>query len=121
MNTPATLTTSTQATTTQATSTPAITFPSPGLSPYKGGCVTEPAFFALDYLVHWTADVTVGGQLHRGTGVLDLLKLIVADPANYGVSPAEAQAARERFLDQAGQTLEQEGGQRAWLEKEFGA
>ena len=104
-----------------ATAPQAITFPSPGLSPYKGGCVTEPAFFALDYLVHWQADVTVGGQVHREAPVLDLLKQIMADPASYGVSPADAQAARERFLDQAGQTLEQEGGQRAWLEKEFGA
>ena len=104
-----------------ATTTQAISFPSPGMAPYKGGCVTEPAFFALDYLVHWKADVTVGGRMHKEAPVLDLLKQIAADPASYRVSPAEAQAARERFLDQAGQTLEQEGGKRAWLEKEFGA
>ena len=34
-----------------ATATQAITFPSPGLSPYKGGCVTEPAFFVLTSLI----------------------------------------------------------------------
>lgn len=99
--------------------TPAISFPSPGLPPYKGGCVTEPAFFALDHLVKWRADVTVGTELHRNAPVLDLLKAVAADPQHYGVTAADAQTARARFLDQAGQTLEQEGGQRSWLEKEF--
>lgn len=97
----------------------AIRFPSPGVSPYKGGCVTEPAFFALDYLVNWRADVTVDRQLHRGVQVLTLLKAVLADPEAHGVSAEEAQAAKERFLEQAGQALVQEGGQRAWLEKEF--
>lgn len=97
----------------------AISFPSPGIVPYKGGCVTEPAFFALDYLANWRADVTVNGKLHPDAPVLALLKAIAADPQSYGVSARQAQAARERFLEQAGQTLEQEGGQRAWLEKEF--
>ena len=97
----------------------AIHFPSPGMVPYRGGCVTEPAFFALDYLVNWRADVTVNGEVHPDTPVLALLKAVAADPQRYGVSAGQAQAARERFLEQAGQTLEQEGGQRAWLEKEF--
>ena len=97
----------------------AIRFPSPGVSPYQGGCVTEPAFFALDYLVNWKADVAVGGTLHPGAPVLPLLKAVLADPQAYGVSAGDAQAAKERFLDQAGQTLIQEGGQQAWLEKEF--
>ncbi len=99
--------------------TEAVRFPSPGIAPYKGGCVTEPAFFALDYLVNWKADVTVGGTLHADTPVLPLLKAVLADPQAYGVSAGDAQAAKERFLDQAGQTLIQEGGQQAWLEKEF--
>lgn len=99
--------------------TDAIRFPSPGIAPYKGGCVTEPAFFALDHLVHWRADVTVGEQLHPDTPVLELLKAVLADPQRYGVSAEAARAARDRFLDQAGQALEQEGGQRAWLEREF--
>ena len=105
--------------TTPAIPAAAISFPSPGIAPYKGGCVTEPAFFALDYLVHWRADVTVNGEVHSDTPVLALLKAIAADPQSYGVSAGQAQAARERFLEQAGQTLEQEGGQRVWLEKEF--
>ncbi|WP_424951800.1 hypothetical protein [Deinococcus sp.] len=101
------------------TTADAISFPSPGIVPYTGGCVTEPAFFALDYLVNWRADVTVGGQLHADTAVLPLLKAIAADPASYGVNAELAQTARDRFLDQAGQALVQEGGQRAWLEREF--
>ncbi len=105
--------------TSPAADTSAISFPSPGTVPYRGGCVTEPAFFALDYLVNWKADVTVNGEVHTDTPVLELLKAIAADPQSYGVSAGQAQAARERFLEQAGQTLEQEGGQRAWLEKEF--
>ncbi|WP_407539327.1 hypothetical protein Q0M94_14320 [Deinococcus radiomollis] len=99
--------------------TETVHFPSPGTLPYKGGCVTEPAFFALDYLVNWKADVTVGGTLHPGAPVLPLLKAVLADPQAYGVSAEDAQAAKGRFLDQAGQALVQEGGQRAWLEKEF--
>lgn len=98
-----------------------VSFPSPGLVPYRGGCVTEPAFFALDHLVNWRADVTVAGQLYPGAPVLPLLKAILADPAAYRVSAEQARAAQARFLEQAGQTLEQEGGQRAWLEKEFAA
>ena len=96
-----------------------ISFPSPGIVPYKGGCVTEPAFFALDHLVNWKADVMVAGQLHKQTPVLPLLKAILANPAAYRVTAGQASAAQARFLEQAGQTLEQEGGQRAWLEKEF--
>ena len=99
--------------------TEAIRFPSPGTLPYKGGCVTEPAFFALDYLVNWRADVTVSGTLHADTPVLPLLKAVLANPQAYGVSAEDAQAAKGRFLDQAGQALVQEGGQRAWLGKEF--
>jgi hypothetical protein len=92
-----------------------ISFPSPGIAPYIGGCVTEPAFFALDYLVHWKADVEVNGKLYTETPVLPLLKAIAADPQAYGVTPQQAQAAIDSFLEQAGQALEQEGGQRAWL------
>ncbi|MGI8747759.1 MAG: hypothetical protein ACR2J4_05330, partial [Deinococcus sp.] len=72
--------------------TPAISFPSPSIVPYPGGCVTEPAFFALDYLVKWRSDVTVGGEMHRDTPVLPLLRALLADPAGHGVSLEEAQA-----------------------------
>jgi hypothetical protein len=103
------------------TSDDAVSFPSPGIAPYKGGCVTEPAFFALDYLVNWRADVSVGGKMHADAPVLPLLKAVLADPQAYRLSREQAEAARERFLDQAGQALVQDGGQRAWLEKEFQA
>ena len=100
-------------------STPVIQVPSPPRIPYPGGCVTEPAFYALDYLLKWRADVTVAGTLHHDTEVLPLLKAVLADPASYAVTAADAQAAREQCLQQAGQALEQEGGQRAWLEREI--
>ena len=98
---------------------PAIVFPSPARIAYPGGCVTEPAFFALDFLVKWRADVMIGTTLHEDAEVLPLLKAVLSDPQHYGVTGADAQAARERFLQQAGQALEQEGGRRAWLEREF--
>ncbi|WP_189087605.1 hypothetical protein [Deinococcus ruber] len=98
---------------------PAIVVPSPSRIPYPGGCVTEPAFYALDYLLKWRADVTIAGTLHKDTEVLPLLKAVLADPAHYGVTAADAQAARTQFLQQAGQALEQEGGQQAWLEREI--
>ncbi|MFC4452800.1 hypothetical protein [Deinococcus sonorensis] len=97
----------------------AIQFASPTIVPYQGGCVTEPAFFALDYLVNWRADVTVAGVLHPDAPVLPLLKAVLADPQQYRVTPEQAEAARAQFLEQAGQALEQQGGQRAWLEREF--
>ncbi|WP_425147966.1 hypothetical protein [Deinococcus sp.] len=97
----------------------AIHFSSPARIPYPGGCVTEPAFFALDYLVKWRANVMIGEQPHPDAEVLTLLKAVIADPESYGVTTADAQAAKAQFLEQAGQALEQEGGQRAWLEREF--
>ena len=100
---------------------PAILFAAPGRVPYPGGCVTEPAFFALDYLIRYRADVTVGGVLYPDAEVLPLLRGVLAEPAKYGVTPQAALAARQRFLTQAGQALSAEGGQVAWLEKEFRA
>ena len=97
-----------------------ITFAVPNSIPYKGGCVTEPALFALDYLVNYQADVVVAGQTYPQARVLELLRAVLQGPAAYHVSPAEAQAARERFVTQAGQALVQEGGRVEWLEKEFG-
>ncbi|WP_293912249.1 hypothetical protein [Deinococcus sp.] len=97
-----------------------IEFTVPNNIPYKGGCVTEPALFALDHLVNYQADVVVAGQIHPDARVLDLLRAVLQGPAAYHVSPAEAQAARQRFVTQAGQALVQEGGQVEWLEKEFG-
>ncbi|ADV67356.1 hypothetical protein [Deinococcus maricopensis] len=98
----------------------AIEFPAPGIVPYRGGCVTEPALFALDYLVHWRANVAVRGVVHEDVPVLAFLRDVERAPEAFGVTAAEARVARERFLDGAGQALEAEGGQRAWLAKEFG-
>jgi len=100
-------------------SDPAVTFPAPARIPYPGGCVLEPGPYALDYLLRWRADVTVRGTLHPDTPVFPLLRALLADPAAHGLSPAEAGAARDRFLELAGQALTAEGGQRAWLEREF--
>ena len=102
-----------------AVTAPAIQFPSPQRIPYPGGCVTEPALYALDYLVKWRADVTVGAQMYPQAEVLPLLRAVLQNPAAYGVTGTDAQIAKARFLDQAGQALEQEGGERAWLEREF--
>lgn len=87
--------------------------------PYVGGCSSEPAFFALDYLVHYRADMVVGGQLLLQVRVLETLKAVLADPAAHGVSRQAAEAARQTFLETAGQALTAQGGQAAWLEKEF--
>lgn len=99
--------------------TPAITFRAPGLVPYLGGCVTEPAFFALDYLVHYRSDMKLGKQELRQVNVLETLRAALANPAAYQLTRADAEAARERFLEEAGQALTAEDGQVAWLEKEF--
>lgn len=97
-----------------------ITFPSIGRIPYGGGCVTEPALFALNYLLTYRADLQVGGQTLPQVPVADTLKDVLARPEHYGVSAAQARDAVERFLAQAGEALEAEGGQRGWLAKEFG-
>ncbi len=98
----------------------AIAFSLPNSVPYLGGCVTEPAFFALDYLVNYRSDMTVGDRHLKQVKVLETLRAVLARPEDYGVSPADAEAARQRFLTEAGQALTAEGGQPAWLEKEFG-
>ncbi|MBB5233453.1 hypothetical protein [Deinococcus budaensis] len=99
---------------------PAVSFPAPGRIPYPGGCVLEPGPYALDYLLNWRADVTVRGVSHADTPVFALLRDLLADPAAHGLTPAEAGAARDRFLALAGQALEAEGGDPAWLAREFG-
>ena len=99
--------------------TPTITFRAPGSVPYTGGCVTEPAFFALDYLVHYRSDMQVGGRALSEVNVLQTLRAVLADPAAHGLTRADAEAARERFLEQAGQALTAQGGEVAWLQKEF--
>jgi hypothetical protein len=96
-----------------------ITFPAPKRIPYPGGCVLEPGPYALDYLLKWRADVSVGGTVHADTPVFPLLRSLLADPQAHGVTQAEAEAARERFLEVAGQALTAEGGQLAWLVREF--
>ncbi len=98
---------------------PAVSFPAPGRIPYPGGCVLEPGPYALDYLLKWRADVTVNGTPHPDTAVFPLLRDLLADPAAHGLTPEEARAARDRFLTLAGQALTAEGGDPAWLEREF--
>lgn len=97
----------------------AVQFSGPKKIPYPGGCVLEPAPYALEYLLKWPADVTVRGQLFRNRQVYPFIRELLADPAKFDLTPAEAEAARELYLELAGQALEQEGGRREWLEKEF--
>lgn len=96
-----------------------ITFPSIGRIPYPGGCVTEPATYALNYLLTYRADLQVAGQMLAQVPVAATLRDIAARPDHYGVSADEAQVARQQFVAQAGQALEAEGGRREWLEKEL--
>lgn len=96
-----------------------VVFPSPPQPQYPGGCTLEPAPFALDFLVKWRADLRVGSETYRNAVVLDVLREVVRDPAAFGVSAPEAGRAKDRFLTLAGQVLEREGGNRAWLEREF--
>ncbi|WP_309573420.1 hypothetical protein [Deinococcus sp.] len=100
-------------------SDPAVTFPAPKRIPYPGGCVLEPGPYALDYLLKWPAEVAVNGRPLGIIPVFPFLRDLLSDPAAHGVDPTEAGKARDRFLTLAGQALEAEGGQRAWLEREF--
>ncbi|BDP42252.1 hypothetical protein DAETH_22210 [Deinococcus aetherius] len=105
--------------TTAPSSRAAVTFPAPRRIPYPGGCVLEPGPYALDYLLKWRADVTVRGELHPDTPVFPLLRDLLRDPAAHGLTREEAGAARDRFLTLAGQALAAEGGDPAWLAREF--
>ncbi|MEW6420404.1 MAG: hypothetical protein AB1511_01580 [Deinococcota bacterium] len=98
---------------------PAVTFPAPPRIPYPGGCVLEPGPYALDYLLKWPADVTVRGVLYPATPVFPLLRALLANPEAHGLTRAEAEAARDRFLTLAGQALAAEGGDPNWLAREF--
>ncbi len=98
---------------------PAVQFSGPRKIPYPGGCVLEPAPYALEYLLKWPADVTVNGTVHRNVEVFPFVRELLADPQQHGLTPQQAHAARDLYLTLAGQALEQEGGQRAWLEREF--
>ncbi|AIZ45669.1 hypothetical protein QR90_12195 [Deinococcus radiopugnans] len=101
-------------------SDPAVTFPAPRRIPYPGGCVLEPGPYALDYLLSWPAVLTVNRKPYPEQPVYPLIRELLADPAAHGLTLTEAQAARDRFLELAGQALEAEGGDRRWLEREFG-
>ncbi|CAM3180014.1 hypothetical protein DEDE109153_01525 [Deinococcus deserti] len=79
----------------------------------------EPGPYALDYLLRWTADVTINGQLHADVPVFPLIRQLLSDPALYSLSPGQAQEARDLYLRLAGEALRQEGGNPAWLEREF--
>lgn len=98
---------------------PAVDFPGPKKIPYPGGCVLEPAPYALEYLLIWPADITVKGKRYPNEQVFPFIQSLLADPAKYALTRAEAEAARERFLNLAGQALEAEGGDPAWLAREF--
>ncbi|EYB69450.1 hypothetical protein DEIPH_ctg006orf0015 [Deinococcus phoenicis] len=101
------------------TPAPAVTFSGPQRVPYPGGCVLEPGPYALDYLLKWRTAVTVRGTVHPNTPVFAFLRDLLSDPAAYDLTPADAQAARDRFLELAGQALSAEGGDPAWLAREF--
>ncbi|GGK20896.1 hypothetical protein GCM10008955_12920 [Deinococcus malanensis] len=79
----------------------------------------EPGPFALDYLLSWPEDVTINGQLHAGVPVYPLIRQLLADPESHGLTPAQAEEARALYLRLAGEALRQEGGDPAWLEREF--
>ncbi|CAM3745979.1 hypothetical protein DESA109040_21090 [Deinococcus saxicola] len=100
-------------------SEPAVTFPAPRRIPYPGGCVLEPGPYALDYLLKWPAELSVKGRAYPEQPLYPLIRELLADPAAHGLTLPEAQAARDRFLELAGQALEAEGGDRRWLEREF--
>ncbi|MFC4425595.1 hypothetical protein [Deinococcus navajonensis] len=97
----------------------AVTFAGPRRVPYPGGCVVEPGPYALDYLLKWTTDVTVAGVVHPDVAVFPLLRQLLADPAAAGLTLEQAQQARDLYLQLAGQALAQEGGDPAWLAREF--
>ncbi|WP_221091447.1 hypothetical protein [Deinococcus aquaedulcis] len=96
-----------------------ITFPAPGRIPYPGGCVLEPAPYALDWLLRWSADVTVEDRVYPQTPVVPLLQALLRDPAAHGITQADAEDARDRFLALAGPALEAEGGCTEWLAREL--
>ncbi|MDV6373851.1 hypothetical protein [Deinococcus arenicola] len=100
-------------------SDPAVTFPAPGRIPYPGGCVLEPGPYALDYLLKWPAELSVNGVAYPEQPLYPLIRELLADPASHGIDLADAQAARDRFVELAGQALEAEGGDQRWLEREF--
>lgn len=79
----------------------------------------EPGPYALDYLLRWPADVTINGQLHADVPVFPLIRQLLSDPASHGLSLEQAQQARDLYLRLAGEALRQEGGDPAWLEREF--
>lgn len=80
----------------------------------------EPGPYALDYLLKWSTDVTVAGVVHPDAAVFPLIRQLLADPAGHGLTPEQAAQARDLYLHLAGQALAQEGGDPAWLAREFG-
>lgn len=98
---------------------PAVSFSGPPKIPYPGGCVLEPAPYALEYLLIWPADITVNGKVYPNQKVFPFIRELLANPAAHGMKPADAEAARELYLHLAGMALEAEGGDVAWLEREF--
>lgn len=96
-----------------------VSFHGPKRIPYPGGCVLEPAPYALEYLLKWPTDIMVGGQEYKNKQVFPFIRELLADPAKFGITQQDAEAARDLYLNLAGQELEQEGGQRQWLVKEF--
>ena len=71
---------------------PAVQFSGPKRIPYPGGCVLEPARYALEYLLIWPADVTVAGKVYPNRKVYEFVRELLADlPALRGTAgPAGA-------------------------------
>lgn len=98
---------------------PSIRFPSLPASAIPRACSLDSALYTLQMILDWQADVEVAGTTHSQVGVFELLRRVLHDPAAYGVSAAEAQAAANRFTEQVAPALEAEGGRREWLEREW--
>ena len=96
-----------------------IRFPSLPASVIPRACSLDAALYTLETILSWQADVEIAGQLYPQATVFDLLRRVRHDPAAYGVSAAEAQAAADRFTEQVAPALEAEGGQREWLVREW--
>lgn len=96
-----------------------IRFPSLPAAAIPRSCSLDAALYTLQLILEWQADVEVAGQLYSHVSVFALLRRVWHDPAAYGVTAAEAQAAADRFIEQVSPVLESQGGRQEWLEREW--
>lgn len=96
-----------------------VEFSGPRQIPYPGGCVLEPGRYALEYLLKWATEIRIGDRVYPDEPVFAFLQRLRAAPEEFGVTPQAAQQAVTRYLELAGQALVAEGGDAAWLAKEF--